>query len=326
MIRPFALLALFCLAGLVSCSHAATMDAGKPAAAPLQELTTQPSRKALYKLVAADHKQTTPPSDASVEIYNLYGPFAFPTDAIFDVKEKKPRENSIFGVDLSHYTPDDFPIESLRKREVMFAYLKATQGTGFKDGKFAAFWARLGKLPQGQQVHRGAYHFLSAGTNGAAQATTFIDFLSQNGGLQATDLPPVMDLEWDKENADAPDRWAALTPDQIVATTKAWLKTVEQKTGRKPMIYTSWSWWKGRIGQERLQEFAGTPLWIADYSESARAIEVPTLPAGTQWTLWQFTESATMAAGFQGDFDANIFKGSPAQFYQRLNVQPFAPQ
>ena len=266
------------------------------------------------------------PSDSASEIFSLYGPFSFPSDAVFDVKEKKPRENSIFGVDLSHHTPDDFPIESLRKREVMFAYLKATQGTGFKDGKFASFWERLGKLPQGQQVHRGAYHFLSAGKSGADQANTFIGVVDANGGLTATDLPPVMDLEWDKENADAPDRWATLTPDQIVAIAKAWLITVEKKTGRKPMIYTSWAWWKGRIGQDRLKEFAGYPLWIADYSESARAIEVPNLPPDVQWTLWQYTDSATMTAGYPGDFDANIFKGSPAQFYQRLNVQPFAPK
>lgn len=324
MIHPLRALALLSFSGLVACSHAATNNAAKPVAAPLQELSTQPSRKHLYKLVVDDHKKTTVPSDSATEIYNLYGPFAFPTDAIFDVKEKKPREDSIFGVDLSHYTPDDFPIESLRKREVRFAYLKATQGTGFKDGKFAAFWSRLGKLPPGQQVHRGAYHFLSAGKSGADQAATFADFVALNGGLQATDLPPVMDLEWDKESADGPDRWAALTPDQIVATARAWLQAVQQKTGRKPMIYTSWSWWKGRIGQDRLQEFADYSLWIADYSESARAIEVPTLPASAQWTLWQFTEAATMAAGYQGDFDANIFKGSEAQFYQRLNVQPFA--
>lgn len=325
MIRPLTALALLCLAVLAACSHTATGGAVK-SAAPLQELTTQPSRKALYKLIAADHKQTTKPSDRSLEIFSLYGPFAFPTDALFDVNEKKPRENAIFGVDLSHYTPDDFPIESLRKREVMFAYLKATQGTGFQDGKFASFWTRLGKLPPGQQVHRGAYHFLSAAQNGADQAAAFVDFLALQGGLQATDLPPVMDLEWDKEHVDSPDRWAALTPDQIVATTRAWLTAVRQKTGRQPMIYTSWAWWKGRIGAERLQEFADTPLWFADYSESARAIEVPTLPAGAQWTLWQFTESATMAAGYDGDFDANIFKGSTAQFYQRMNVQPFAPK
>lgn len=135
-----------------------------------------------------------------------------------------------------------------------------------------------------------------------------------------------MDLEWDKEKADGPDRWAALTPEQIVTTSKAWLNAVEKKTGRKPMMYTSWAWWKGRVGAERLKEFADVTLWIADYSESARAIEVPTLPADAQWTLRQFTESASMAAGYQGDFDANIFKVSTTQFYQRLNVQPFGPE
>jgi hypothetical protein len=80
------------------------------AAAPLQELTTQPSRKDLFKLVIADSKSSTAPSDSAREIFSLYGPFAFGTDAIFDVKEKKPREDAIFGIDLSHYTPDDFPI------------------------------------------------------------------------------------------------------------------------------------------------------------------------------------------------------------------------
>jgi GH25 family lysozyme M1 (1,4-beta-N-acetylmuramidase) len=83
---------------------------------------------------------------------------------------------------------------------------------------------------------------------------------------------------------------------------------------------------EGAVGAERLKEFADVTLWIADYSESARAIEVPTLPADAQWTLRQFTESATMAAGYQGDFDANIFKVSTTQFYQRLNVQPFGPE
>ncbi|MRX10807.1 hypothetical protein GJ697_23540 [Pseudoduganella sp. FT25W] len=55
----------------------------------------------------------------------------------------------------------------MQKKEVRFAYLKATQGTGYMDGKFAMFWNQLGKLPKNQQVHRGAYHFLSAEKDGA---------------------------------------------------------------------------------------------------------------------------------------------------------------
>lgn len=38
--------------------------------------------------------------------------------------------------------------------------------------------------------------------------------------------------------------------------------------------------------------FSRYGLWIADYSKSSRAVEVPTVPNAARWTLWQFTSSA----------------------------------
>ncbi len=305
---------LGCSAGLGQ-AQAASEPAG------LKALTNQPSRTHLFALIKkAEDDQA---QKDGLEYFNLYGPFRYPNDALYDAIEKKARTDAIFGVDISHYTSSDFPFSSLRRKQVKFAYLKATQGTGFKDSKFAAFWSQLDKLPKPHQVHRGAYHFLSAQKDAAAQAATYLQFLAAHGGLKKTDMPPVMDLEWDKPNVNGKDRWEDKTPDQIVAATRTWLEAVEKSTGRKPMIYTSLAWWRARVGADRLREFASYPLWIADYSRTARATEAVKMPAGAALALWQYTESATMAAGFEGEFDSNIFKGTDAHFYKTFDVVPF---
>jgi lysozyme len=125
-------------------------------------------------------------------------------------------------------------------------------GTGGKDGKFVLFWSRIGQLPRGSQVYRGAYHFLSAAddSDAQAQAQTFLKVLGENGGLQKSDMPPVVDLEWDVAQADGPDHWANLTPDAIIKSTLKWLQRVEKITGRLPALYTAHAWWLERIGSE----------------------------------------------------------------------------
>ncbi|MFS2139161.1 GH25 family lysozyme [Duganella sp. Dugasp56] len=295
----------------------------------LKPLINEPSRKELFSELIRKKAEKIETTD-TVE-FKLRSDFYFPKDALYDETadaggtEKKARTDSIFGIDLSHYTPSNFPIASLSKKQIRFTYLKATQGTGYMDGKFTMFWKELDKLPKGQQIHRGAYHFLSAEKDAKAQASTFVEFLSQNGGLKPTDMPPVMDLEWDKASMKAKDRWQNKTADQIVAAAKAWLEEVEKQTGRRPMIYTSLVWWRERVGSDRLAEFSAYPLWIADYSASSRAVETLNVPKKMPWALWQYTENARMTAGFEGGFDANIFKGKEADFYSKLNLQRFEP-
>lgn len=294
----------------------------------LKDLVNEPSRTQLFKLeVAAAKAEATPEEKQSIKRFALkYGVFKFPLDARDDFVADPPKKrvDSIFGIDLSHHTPDVFPLETLLLKEISYVYLKASQGTGFKDGKFATYWARLDKVPVAQRVHRGAYHFLSHDSDGKAQAQTFLRVLAANGGLKPTDMPPVLDLEWDKAKTDAPDRWIGKTPQQILASAKAWLQEVEKQTGRKPMLYTARSWWRERMGSESsITELDGYSIWIADYSKSSRAVEVPKMPAQAKWVLWQFTDSAQLTAGYSKGFDANIFKGSPEQFYQTFDLRPF---
>jgi lysozyme len=156
------------------------------------------------------------------------------------------------------------------------------------------------------------------------QAATFIKVVRANGGLRPTDMPPVLDLEWDKATKDGVDRWGNRKPREIIEMVKSFCTKVESELKRKPMIYTARQWWRERIGSEdRFSEFETYPLWIADYSKTSRASEIPATINNKPATLWQFTASATMSIGFNESFDANIFKGEPREFYNSLGVVEF---
>lgn len=286
----------------------------------LKDLEDEPSRTQLFALVRAVAEAEDPPaSDSQRQEFSLVGPFKFPKDVITDASTNQPRTDAIFGVDISHYTDSSFPISRLRDKRVRFVFVKASQGTGYKDGKFPIFWKELGELPANHRVHRGAYHFLSASSDGAAQAATFLRVLNASGGTVARDMPPVVDLEWDNDR-EGHDRWAGKSAEEIVTSTKAWLQAVEQATGRKPIIYTARAWWTPRLGDARLADFAGYPIWIADYSKASRAAEVPRMMRNGTPEVWQFTDSAKMDMGFTGAFDASVFKGSETKFYETFGI------
>jgi lysozyme len=291
----------------------------------VRDLENEPSRADLFNLIVRAVEDAKPEETRQgIETFNLYGPFTFPNDTVYDIVEKKLRVRSTFGIDISHYTPTEIPLEGLYLRNVKFVYMKATQGTGFKDGKFQLFWNRLGKLPAGTKVHRGAYHFLTARGDPTAQANLYLEILRLNGGLHSTDMPPVVDLEWDVPEVGAADEWAALGVDQILDRVLIWLKTVEAETKRTPIVYTNGVWWKERIGSEaKLSELKHYNIWIADYSPTDRAVEVPFVPNRAQWSIWQFTAKSRFATDFTYSLDANIFKGTPESFYRTLGVAKF---
>ena len=294
----------------------------------LTELTDDLSRQDLFADIRKAYESSEPIGvEEGAQYFNLYGPFQFPNDVDYDSVLKKKREDSLFGVDISHYTPTEFPIEQLPAKKIKFVYMKATQGTKSLDGKFAGFWERSKPI----KVHRGAYHFLSSTDSlvsqdkwddkeaaqwGRAQAATFVKVVKANGGLLSTDMPPVVDLEWDKASKNGTDRWKDRPPSQIIAMVSAFLSEVKGQLNRTPMIYTAQAWWQERMVSDKQFEALKTyPLWLADYSKKSRASEMPRTINKNSWVLWQFTDASKMAMGFNGAFDANVFKGKMKDFY-----------
>lgn len=247
--------------------------------------------------------------------------FKFPDDARDDRIEKRPRENSIFGIDISHYTDPRLNLGALKEKRVDFVYIKATQGVSSKDKLFKQFWLAAAELPAEIAISRGAYHFLSSASeaSGAAQADAFVDYVQLYGGFKANDLPPVVDLEWDVSKNN-PDRWVGHSADEIIQKTLDCLRQIERRTGRRPMLYTAKSWWSSKtIPLSRVSEFNDYTIWIADYNPKRKLSETPAILPGSITAIWQFTDRAVISEQPMA-YDSSIFYGSRKDFESTFNV------
>ncbi len=279
--------------------------------AAYQDLTLDASRAELFGRIVAFQEAKAPQIIDEVQPFNLSGPFRFPLNARFD--DGKPRENS-----------SDLDFTTLKNQKIDFVYMKATQGVGFKDSKFPQFW----DAAESAGLLRGAYHFLSFQTSGTDQGTSFAKFIGLHGGFRKQDLPPVMDLEWDIAVANGPDRWAGQTPRQIIDKALDCMKTIEAATitagaPKIPILYTSKAWIDERnIPAEEFKRLERYRIWIADYSRSHRAVEQPAVIHAAPNMFWQFTAAAKLDVGYPGGLDANIYKGTQAEFDRDFQLAP----
>jgi GH25 family lysozyme M1 (1,4-beta-N-acetylmuramidase) len=183
------------------------------------------------------------------------------------------------GVDVSNHQGSKIDWPQVAGAGYVFAFAKASEGTTFTDATYAL--NRSGANAAGLAV--GAYHFARpAGTtdvastsSAIAQADHFVDVAQPRGG----DLPPVLDLE----------TTGGLSPPQLVKWTQAWVNEVVARTGVRPLVYTSPSFWKTSLGDTTAFALAGSKLWIAHWTSSVS----PTVPAsnwgGFGWSFWQWS-------------------------------------
>jgi lysozyme len=276
------------------------------------DLTVEPSRQQLFESIASGPVEKAIPKS-----------FFFPTDARIDTQSNRPRDNVVFGIDLSHHDRDDLNLAKLWEQKVEFVYAKATQGVKFKDGKFSHYWKEMANLKPGQRPLRGAYHFLTAQDDGKEQAERFVQYINLHGGMRADDMPPCLDLEWDfaPNDPSRSDRWKRQSPDKILTSVIAWLQKTKQLTGRTPLVYTARSWWLERgIPESKFAELKDYPIWIADYSKSHKGTEKPAIINGRTQSLWQFADDARLVDGYGGGLDASIFYGSPKDFNREFGL------
>jgi GH25 family lysozyme M1 (1,4-beta-N-acetylmuramidase) len=194
------------------------------------------------------------------------------------------------GVDVSHWQ-GSISWSTVKAGGVQFAFMKATESTTYTDTRLAANWA--GAKSAG--LYRGAYHFARPSTGSAAAQARY--FVSKVGSFTEPGvLPPVLDLEAS----------GGLSPSALRSWTQTWLDTVEQLTGRVPVIYVSPSFWEYYLANSTA--FTRYPLWIAHYGVSS-----PRVPGGwSRWTFWQRTSTGSVA-GIAGNVDVNRFSGTTAE-------------
>lgn len=206
---------------------------------------------------------------------------------------------------------------SVKANGARFAYIKATEGTGYRNGEFGPQYSGATNVG----LLRGAYHFgRPEVSSGSAQASFFVN----NGGGWSADgitMPPVLDIE-DNPYAGL-NRCYGKTPGQLAAWVRDFTQTVYRMTNKQAMIYTSYYFWRDCLGNT--SEFSQTnPLWLASYYTNS-----PSVPGGwPTFTVWQYANayadaSQTVRATFPGD--QNVFNGSMDQLRKLASTPDIYP-
>lgn len=208
----------------------------------------------------------------------------------------EPRVDRVAGIDVSGHQ-GDVNWQAVWDQGARFAYVKATEGTTFRNPNHAQQYN--GSYNVG--MIRGSYHFaLPDRSSGAAQAQFFVN----SGGAWSADgktLPGALDIEYNP--------YGSTCFGLSQASMRAWIadfsNTYNSLTGRYPSIYTTTDWWSTCTGNTAAHG-STNPLWIARYSSSPGA-----LPAGWGFhTIWQYSSTGP----FPGD--SNWFNGA----YDRLEA------
>ncbi len=207
-----------------------------------------------------------------------------------------------YGIDVSHYSCniDWAGVAEMNERgvKVNFAFMRATRGTDFLDFQFSENWEGA----KSARILRGCYHFFKFGENPYDQAAFFL----KNVSFEKGDLPPVLDIENDKETDDA-----AMSQEKIQENIAIWLITVERATGLKPIIYANLDYYKRYISGK----FPNHKIWIAHY-DSQKNVR---LPDGRIWSFWQTSDKAR-CNGISEKIDFNVFNGSEAELWGLVKI------
>ncbi|GAA1422296.1 lysozyme [Streptomyces thermospinosisporus] len=204
--------------------------------------------------------------------------------------------DGVQGIDVSHWQ-GAVNWTSVRNAGIQFAWIKATEGTSYKDSGFNTNYPAA----HAAGVIRGAYHFARPDvSSGAVQANYF----ASNGGAWSRDnltLPGVLDIEHNPYGAMC----YGLSTTQMRTWINDFYTTYKARTTRDVVIYTTASWWNTCTGNWTGMS-AKSPLWVAHWTSASS----PTLPVGfPTWTVWQYTSTGSVS-GVSGNVDRNKFNGS----------------
>jgi lysozyme len=191
-------------------------------------------------------------------------------------------------IDLSHHNAvADFA--RVRAAGVAGVIHKATQGTGFVDKMY---------MPRKQPALDagllwGAYHFGTA-DDVDDQVEHFIDTVQPDGSFAL-----VLDFE-----KNEPEPGNSMSLDQA----KAFLTSVEARTGQRPRLYTSGAYMTATAGAAGDPDLAKYHVWWAQYANA------PKLHATwSDFWLWQFSDGIhgpdQHSVDGVGNCDCNTFNG-----------------
>ncbi len=247
----------------------------------------------------------------------------------------------IHGSDISRWQhPNDKPIDFKKKFDagMRFVLIKGSDSTEKADLETMKWLVGDRNAAQAAGLYTGMYHFayMPDSTDLAyiqrdakAQAQKVIWRLASLGGYNEMDLPVALDLENNcvrKNKSGNCTKYLGRT--LVTAWAETWLQTVEEKTGRKPFLYSYPNFLESSmVRSEKLRQY---PLWLAQYGiNPADPIAQPglktvgcyvhswsTANCSSQWQIWQYS-SCGIGSKYgvpSSRLDLNVFRGTPESF------------
>ena len=247
----------------------------------------------------------------------------------------------IHGSDISRWQhPNDKPIDFKKKFDagMRFVLIKGSDSTEKADMETMKWLVGDRNAAQAAGLYTGMYHFayMPDSTDLAyiqrdakAQAQKVLWRLASLGGYNEMDLPVALDLENNcvRKNKSG-DCTKYLGRTLVTAWAETWLQTVEEKTGRKPFLYSYANFLESAmVRSEKLRQY---PLWLAQYGiNPADPIAQPglktvgcyvhswsTANCSSQWQIWQYS-SCGIGSKYgvpSSRLDLNVFRGTPESF------------
>lgn len=251
----------------------------------------------------------------------------------------------IHGADISRWQhPNGKPIDFQKMHDagLSFVMIKASDTRDDAD-LLAAKYVKMDRTAaQAAGIYTGFYHYAllpdvtspSAITRDArVQAQKVVWRIASLGGYNEKDLPIALDLENNCVRVSSTrvcKKYATRSAATLWA--KTFLKSVKEKTGRTPFIYSSPHFLETALVRDK--ELSTYPLWIAQYAiDPAKEGAKPNVKAAgcfvhswttaqcsANWTVWQYSSCGIAPKyGVPGSrLDLNVFSGTPEKFQSLL--------
>lgn len=190
--------------------------------------------------------------------------------------ELRPSER--YGVDVSHHQgPIDW--QRVAGDGILFAYIKASEGSSFVDPRFGANWTGAGEAGIG----RGAYHFFSLCSPGATQARNFLEVVPGQH-----ELPPAIDLEISPDCLERPD--AAVVRREL----GAFIELVERDLEDETILYVG-------------DDFEAAYPIVTPIDRPRWRLRFLLRPPGNDWRVWQ-VGSVARIEGIEGPVGLDVMR------------------
>lgn len=151
----------------------------------------------------------------------------------------------------------------MRADGISFAYLKATEGTGFTDPRFAE--NLRGARAAG--LRAGGYHYFTLCGAGAPQADHYLSVIGRR-----TTMPPAVDVEFIGNCNPGPPR------EELLGELRAFIDRVEAATGKRVVVYL----------YPEIEEHYG----LADDLDRRQWVRSLGSRPTRDWWIWQKSDSA----------------------------------